>query len=137
MIFNRYIIMKRRKFQCYITENFPQKSQCRLLVLWMFLFIGLFSSKVVWAQDPQFSQFYSNPLYLNPAFAGTGTYPRIVSNYRNQWPSSGNTFVTYNLGYDQYVLGMKGAIGFQTLYDREINGSINTVQSSFCLLLSC
>jgi len=26
---------------------------------------------------------------------------------------------------------MKGAIGFQTLYDREINGNINTIQSSF------
>ena len=23
------------------------------------------------AQDPQFSQFYANPIYLNPAFAGT------------------------------------------------------------------
>lgn len=83
------------------------------------------------AQDPQFSQFYSNPLYLNPAFAGTSTYPRIVSNYRNQWPSSGNTFVTYSLSYDKYMLGLKGALGFQTLYDREVNGNINTVQSSF------
>lgn len=91
----------------------------------------LFSPKSSSAQDPQFSQFYANPLYLNPAFAGTGTYPRIVSNYRNQWPSSGNTFVTYNVSYDRYILGMKGAIGFQTLYDREVNGSINTVQSSF------
>lgn len=83
------------------------------------------------SQDPQFSQFYSNPLYLNPGFTGTGTYPRIVSNYRNQWPSSGNTFVTYNLSYDQYMLGLKGAIGVQAMYDREVNGSINTVQSSF------
>ncbi|MCE1198540.1 MAG: type IX secretion system membrane protein PorP/SprF [Marinilabiliales bacterium] len=86
---------------------------------------------VVRSQDPQFSQFYSNPLYLNPALTGTGTYPRIVANYRNQWPSSGNTFVTYNFSYDRYLLGMKGGIGFQTLYDREINGIINTVQSSF------
>jgi type IX secretion system PorP/SprF family membrane protein len=92
---------------------------------------GIFLTLDCNAQDPQFSQFYSNPLYLNPAFAGTSTYPRFVSNYRNQWPSSGNTFVTYNLSYDRYVLGMKGAIGFQTLYDREVNGNINTVQSSF------
>ena len=27
------------------------------------------------AQDPEFSQFYSNPLLLNPAFAGTGAVP--------------------------------------------------------------
>ena len=97
----------------------------------IFLFTGLIFSINASAQDPQFSQFYSNPLYLNPAFAGTGTDPRIVTNYRNQWPSSGNTFVTYNLAYDQYVLGMQGAIGFQALYDREINGTISSIQSSF------
>lgn len=100
-------------------------------IFWILLGIGMFSSLLLKAQDPQFSQFFSNPLYLNPAFAGTGTYPRIVTNYRNQWPSSGNTFVTYNLSYDQYVLGMKGAIGFQTMYDREVSGNINTVNSSF------
>ena len=27
-------------------------------------------SKEIRAQDPAFSQFYANPLYLNPAFAG-------------------------------------------------------------------
>ncbi|MCK9410745.1 MAG: type IX secretion system membrane protein PorP/SprF [Prolixibacteraceae bacterium] len=93
--------------------------------------LGMLSFADLKAQDPQFSQFYSNPLYLNPAFAGTSSHPRIVSNYRNQWPSSGNTFVTYNVSYDKYLPGMKGAIGFQTLYDREVNGNINTVQSSF------
>ncbi len=100
-------------------------------LLGMVLGVGIFFPHAARAQDPQFSQFYSNPLYLNPAFAGTSLGPRIVSNYRNQWPSSGNTFVTYNLSYDSYLLGIKGAIGFQTLYDREINGSINTIQSSF------
>ena len=89
--------------------------------LWILVGIGLYSSIDLKAQDPQFSQFYSNPLYLNPAFAGTSSYPRIVSNYRNQWPSSGNTFVTYNVSYDQYIPGMKGAIGFQALYDMEVN----------------
>lgn len=98
---------------------------------WILLVSGMFFSTDTRAQDPQFSQFYSNPLYLNPAFAGTGMYPRIVTNYRNQWPSSGNSFVTYNLSYDQYVLGVQGAIGFQALYDREINGSISTMQGSF------
>ncbi len=109
----------------------PVKRLKLSIPFWILVGIGLFSTIDLKAQDPQFSQFYSNPLYLNPAFAGTSSYPRIVSNYRNQWPSSGNTFVTYNVSYDQYITGMKGAIGFQTLYDREVNGNINTVQSSF------
>lgn len=113
------------------TQERKNAIKLRWLVLFVFWGAALCFSMNSKAQDPQFSQFYSNPLYLNPAFTGTGTLPRIVSNYRNQWPSSGNTFVTYNLSYDQYMLGMKGAIGIQALYDREINGSINTVQSSF------
>ena len=28
------------------------------------------------AQDAMFSQYYANPLYLNPAFAGTNVCPR-------------------------------------------------------------
>ncbi len=83
------------------------------------------------AQDPQFSQFYANPLYMNPAFAGTSQYPRIVTNYRNQWPKNGNTFVTYNLTWDNYIKSMKGGLGFQVLYDRELNGVVNSVNSAF------
>ena len=39
------------------------------------LLIGLFAlapTHQAYAQDPEFTQFYANPLYLNPAFAGTG-----------------------------------------------------------------
>lgn len=41
------------------------------------------------AQDAHFSQFYSSPLLLNPALAGTmdGTY-RISTVYRDQWRSA-------------------------------------------------
>jgi len=81
-------------------------------------------------QDPQFSQFYANPLYMNPAFAGTSEYTRTVINYRNQWPKNGNTFVTYNFTYDKYIKSMKGGLGFQLLYDRELNGVINSINSS-------
>ncbi|MFM7667320.1 MAG: type IX secretion system membrane protein PorP/SprF, partial [Bacteroidota bacterium] len=38
------------------------------------------------AQDPTFTQFYANPVYLNPALAGSHGCPRLASNYRNEWP---------------------------------------------------
>lgn len=38
-------------------------------------------------QDPQFSQFYAAPLYLNPALAGAETYVTFNVNYRTQWSS--------------------------------------------------
>ena len=37
------------------------------------------------AQDPEFTQFYANPLYLNPALTGVERCPRVILNYRNQY----------------------------------------------------
>ena len=48
-----------------------------------------FSSR---AQDPEFTQFYANPIYLNPAMAGTHGCPRLNLNHRNQWPSLSGAF---------------------------------------------
>jgi type IX secretion system PorP/SprF family membrane protein len=63
------------------------------------------------AQDPEFTQFYANPLYLNPAFAGTARCPRFILNYRNQWPGLEGQFITYNFSYDQHVDALSGGIG--------------------------
>ncbi len=82
-------------------------------------------------QDPEFSQFYANPLYLNPAFTGTSAYPRVETNYRNQWPKQGNTYVTYNLTYDRFVNSIRSGIGFKIMYDRELNGVVNSINTSF------
>ena len=43
--------------------------------------IGAFAPQSASAQDPEFTQFYSNPVYLNPAFAGAARRPRFVMNY--------------------------------------------------------
>ena len=90
-----------------------------MLVGSLLLATSLLPRKVL-AQDPQFTQFYSNPLYLNPAFAGTANCPRIVMNYRNQWPgiSSGPTFVTYSASYDQHVQKLGGGLGLLVMNDK-------------------
>ncbi|MCG8577246.1 MAG: type IX secretion system membrane protein PorP/SprF, partial [Flavobacteriales bacterium] len=59
--------------------------------------IGAFTlliSGTSWSQDPEFTQFYANPIYLNPAFAGSHGCPRLNLNHRNQWPSISGAFVT-------------------------------------------
>ncbi|GAB4377043.1 MAG: hypothetical protein Kow0075_04960 [Salibacteraceae bacterium] len=86
----------------------------------------LANSEVANAQDPAFSQFYANPLYLNPALAGSATCPRVVLNYRNQWPNIRATYVTYAASFDQYVDGIKGGVGLQAYHDRAGDGIINT-----------
>jgi type IX secretion system PorP/SprF family membrane protein len=77
------------------------------------------------AQDPIFTQFYANPLYLNPALAGTHGCPRFAMNYRNQWPSLSGNFVTYSASYDQYFKNINGGIGILATHDQQGQNTIN------------
>src|SRR2546423_6783100 len=90
------------------------------------LVILLLISGAALAQDPEFTQFYANPLYLNPAFAGSARCPRLALNYRNQWPSLQGTFVTYSASYDQHVDGISGGLGLLALSDKAGEGTIAT-----------
>jgi type IX secretion system PorP/SprF family membrane protein len=74
------------------------------------------------SQDHTYSQFYANPLYLNPALAGSEYCPRVVLNYRNQWPSLPGAFVSYNASYDQYVEMISGGVGIQFDYNTSGEG---------------
>jgi type IX secretion system PorP/SprF family membrane protein len=86
------------------------------------------------AQDPQFTQFYANPLYLNPAFAGTARCPRICMNYRNQWPNLSGTYVTYSGSFDTHVDALAGGIGALVTTDDQARGTLKT--TNFSLLYS-
>jgi len=94
------------------------------------LVLCVFASFTAIAQDPQFTQFYANPLYLNPAFAGTARCPRVTMNYRNQWPALTGTFVTTSASYDQHVDGLMGGLGFLVTNDQAGKGTLNTTTVS-------
>lgn len=76
------------------------------------------------AQDPTFSQYYGNPLYLNPALAGSKVCPRLTFNYRNQWPAIPSTFVTYAVSYDQYVDPVSGGVALMVMSDNQGDGTM-------------
>lgn len=76
------------------------------------------------AQDPEFSQFYANPLYLNPAMAGSTECGRLGLNYRNQYPSLSNAYVTYNLSYDQSLPGINSGFGLLVMSDAQGDGAL-------------
>lgn len=92
--------------------------------------LGTVSADTAFAQDPHFTQFYANPLYLNPAFAGTARCPRICLNYRNEWPAITGTFVTYSASYDQHVDALHGGVGLLVTNDQAGEGTINTTNIS-------
>jgi len=99
----------------------------RVLKIFMLLLVTITTTN---AQDPEFTQFYANPLYLNPAMAGTAQGPRFVLNYRNQWVGLPYSFVTYSGSYDQYFDAIGGGIGLQFMYDVAGDGQLSTSSMS-------
>ena len=93
-----------------------------------------FAAGNVYSQDPQFTQFYANPTYLNPAFAGSNGCPRFGMNYRNEWPNLTGNYVTYSASYDQYFKNISGGIGIIATHDQQGTGTIYT--SSLGLIYS-
>ena len=87
------------------------------------------ASKVL-AQDAQFSQFYANPLYLNPAFAGATECGRVNLQYRNQWPGLSNAYATYSLSYDQNLSGINSGFGVLVMSDQQGDGALSSTSAS-------
>ena len=92
-------------------------------------FFALFFIINVNAQDPEFTQFYANPIYLNPAFAGTNICPRVNLNWRNQWPGVSGTFITYSASFDQHSEAIHGGLGLLVTTDQAAN-SLQTTRVS-------
>ena len=78
-----------------------------------------FVSVLAQAQDTQYSQFYSAPLYLNPAFTGATQLTRVGTNYRNQWPALTANYTTMSAYVDHFVDDKNLGIGLLINTDRE------------------
>lgn len=87
------------------------------LVFFTAFLVGI--SAEVSAQDPQYSQYYAAPLYLNPAMAGGELTGRVGFNYRNQWPSIDAQFTTFSAYYDTYLPDYNSGIGIHIMQDTE------------------
>lgn len=85
----------------------------------LFSAVMLLSINPAAAQDPQFSQFYAAPLYLNPAFAGSTGQARVGLNYRNQWPAIDANFTTMSAYFDYFIEDKLSGVGLLVTNDRE------------------
>ena len=97
------------------------------LLALFFVTLGTDTAK---AQDPEFTQYFANPLYLNPAFAGTARCPRMTMSYRNQWPAMAGSFVTTSAAYDQHVETLSGGLGLIVMNDQAGRGTLSTTTAS-------
>lgn len=92
-----------------------------MLIRLFLILMTLFSLKG-WSQDVQYSQFYANPLYLNPALAGGSLGTRFTVNYRNQWPAISANFVTSSFGADMYLPSINSGVGVSVMRDTQGEG---------------
>jgi len=96
----------------------------KLFFIVLYAWIGFSEAS---AQDPQFSQFYSNPLYLAPSFAGAAGGSRICANYRDQWVNLPSTFTTYSFSYDHYFSNFNSGFGLLAYKDAAGTGQLGTL----------
>jgi type IX secretion system PorP/SprF family membrane protein len=80
-------------------------------------------------QDLAFSQYYANPVYLNPALAGNKICPRITLSYRNQYPSLDNHYVSYCAGADMHVDALSGGVAVMATAD--MSGQLAAYSGNF------
>jgi type IX secretion system PorP/SprF family membrane protein len=97
----------------------------------IFTLLSFFVTTSLFAQDPEFSQYYSAPLYLNPAFSGTAADHRFIANYRNQWPSITNGLVTYAFSYDYNLEHLNSGLGLLVTTDKAGTANLKSTTLNF------
>jgi type IX secretion system PorP/SprF family membrane protein len=93
---------------CYKLNFGIQTFRLWIFVGFPFFFATALVSVIARGQDPHFSQFFANRVYLNPAYAGFDPGGAVTVNYREQWfglsggenRNFGSGFRTFNVTTD-------------------------------------
>jgi type IX secretion system PorP/SprF family membrane protein len=96
----------------------------------LLLYIILTWTAFARGQDVIYSQFYANPIYLNPAIAGSKLCSRLTFNYRNQWPTIIQGYTSFGVSYDQPVEKISGALGIIVNSDISGGGIYNSISAN-------
>lgn len=81
------------------------------------------------AQDVRFSQWFATHTTVNPAFAGAFGDPRLMINFRDQWPTMPQSYVTYRAAGDAYVGKIRSGLGFNIMQDVQGDGLLTSTQA--------
>ncbi len=92
----------------------------------LFYICLIFAVTYAKGQNPQLTQFYAMPMYLNPAFTGQTYEHRFVADIRDQWPGISTTYKTVAASYDYNIASANSGIGLMLLQDNSGTPSIST-----------
>jgi len=92
------------------------------------------------AQDPNFSQFFSSPLNINPALtANINADWRAIANFRDQWIGPASPYVTGTVSFDSKMFQKKFpgqeegnifGLGGMLMYDKAMAGVVKSTYAS-------
>lgn len=107
----------------------------KLLRTIILLCLGIVSIELALGQDMNYSQYFSAPIYYNPAFTGINTGLRARFLFRDQWPVLPVDFKSYYFSADIGDRGLPGAGGFgiQINSDNPGVGLINNLQAALTI----
>lgn len=86
------------------------------------LLLAFLSAGHLKAQDPNFSQYFNNPVYYNPALIGADIGTKVRFQYRNQWTQLPGEFKTINFNMDVAERKMPGSGGLGLMFNRKQEG---------------
>jgi len=109
----------------------------KVILIVSLLIVAIFAN----AQDPNFSQFFSSPLNVNPALtARINSDWRLISNFRDQWIGPASPYATGTISYDTKILQNKIpnvhdeknilGIGGMLMYDYAMDGIMKSTYGS-------
>lgn len=91
-----------------------------------FYVLFTFWGAMLFSQVPQYSQFYANSLYLNPAFAGADHSTRAILASRYQWPNLDANYTTTTISIDHHFSPIHSGVGLIITYDRIMPSQLTT-----------
>lgn len=101
--------------------------------VFMALLISIGLPTSLQAQDPSFSQFYANRIYLNPAFAGLERGITATAAARMQWHQVDKGFRTYNFSVETQLPVIRLGLALHLLKNTEGIGDLTTNQAGVVL----
>jgi len=98
----------------------------------------ILASGIISAQDIHFSQFYSTPMFLNPA--ATGVYNgnhRGIINYKDQWRSVASPYKTFAASYDtRFMYSNVDQFGLGASFFNDVAGDLKMGTNQFNVMAS-
>lgn len=97
--------------------------KARYLISVSALAVQLLSAVISFAQDMNYSQYFSTPVYYNPAYTGLYTGVRARFLFRDQWPSLPSPFKSYYFSADLGDRNLPGSGGLGLMINQDTPGA--------------